>query len=396
MSAVGVNEALQSLLPEHRVYEAALTPHAAGALPAAPAVALLCDGDGRPVLLSRTQNLRRAVVARLIEAPANTAAKRADLASVVRRIRWVPVHSAFEARWRYLLAARVLYPREYRRRLDFGPAWYLCLDPTVAIPQIVVSERIWQAAGELVGPWVSRRECLAALDGVRDLFDLCRYPEQIARTPHGQRCAYADMGRCDAPCDGSTPPGAYLGRTRAAWSFVRDGTGSWIAAAADRMRAAARAQRFELAGQIKQQLAFAERWRAECEPRIHGAAAANFVLVVPAVRRKALKPFVLRAGHLEGGPLVRTATAGAEVESWLRTVLAEAPAACVAPLRMEQSWLVARFCASDAATKAIIVRFGGDEPVGRVSAAVRARVEAPASPARRGPRDSASEAGDES
>jgi DNA polymerase-3 subunit epsilon len=371
MSAAPERDAIACLLPECCTFSAAVTREDVAAFPAVPAVFLLTDASAAPVLLARTQNLRRLLLSRLVEAPAEAATKRADLSEVVRTVRWRAVHCAFEARWRHLCAARILYPRDYRRQLDFGPAWYLHVDWSPPIPEISVSERVWIEPGEFAGPWLSRRECAAALDGLRDLFDLCRYPEQVARTPHGKRCAYADMGRCDAPCDGSVPPRAYVERTRAAWRFVCGGAAAWIEAAQARMRSSAAGQRFELAAQIKQQIAFAQHWSTEWSAAVRPVEETNLVLAIPATRRRAWKLFLFRSGRLEDGPLVRTAKAANEVESWLRGALDAGPGACAPQLQMEQAWLVAQFCGSDAARGAVIAPVSPMMPAEAIAANVR-------------------------
>jgi hypothetical protein len=141
-----------ALLPQQQALPARMTPDNLRALPAVPAVMLLSDDRGSPVFLARTQNLRRLLGARLVESPTEARTRRADLSEVAREVRWQTVHSAFEARWRYLLAARVVYPRDYRRQLDFGPAWFLHVDWSRAIPEMAVTERIWSVPGEFCGP----------------------------------------------------------------------------------------------------------------------------------------------------------------------------------------------------------------------------------------------------
>jgi len=336
-------------------------------LPGCPAVYVCVDDADRPVLLASTQHLRRLAVSRLLR-PADELGRRADLAAIVRGVRWRDVHCPFEARWWYYRLARQMYPRAYRKLISFAPAWFLHMDWQQPIAELRVSERIWTLAGEFIGPWPNEKACQQALEGLWDLFDLCRYPDQVRRAPHGTRCAYAEMGRCDAPCDGSAPLAPYTQRCRSAWAFAAGGVTAWIEDARERMRQAAARQRYELAAQIKQQIAFARNWQHEWSPIVRRDEEMNWLLVLPATRRKAWKLFLFRRGELLDGPLLADRKVAAEAPVWLAqqgaTPSAEQGATARdadakmrepdATVRMEQTWLVGHLLYHREAAAAII------------------------------------------
>jgi DNA polymerase-3 subunit epsilon len=326
-------------------------------LPGCSAVFLFIDEAENPVQLLTTQQLRRLVTSRLSE-PDQPRRGRADLAAVVRGVRWRQTHSPFEARWWYYRLARVLHPHEYRKLVSFGPAWFLQVDWTEPVPELRVTERIWCVRGEFVGPWPAHKACRQALEGLWDLFELCRYPEQVRKAPDGTPCAYADMGRCDAPCNGSVPLERYIDRMRSAWQFAQGGVAPWIQSATQRMRQAAGEQRYELAGQLKQQLDFAQSWQQHWSPTVHPAHEMNLLLAIPATRRKAWKLFLFRQGHLTDGPLLPQRKLPAETPVWLTEQLSQPVDTLTAQLddvvRMEQTWLVAHFLQHKAARAAII------------------------------------------
>lgn len=381
------------------------------ALPGGPAVMLFVDADGRAVQLLSAQQARRAALSRLVASPPEppcpdppaTAADagavetgagsepdgvtrprpRVDIAAIVRGVRWRAVHSQIEAEWRYYLAARELYPRAYRKMTTFGPAWFLHLhdgDGTVApagVPEIRVTEQIWRTAGRFVGPWPSAAAARQALEGLWDLFDLCRYPEQVRRAPRGQRCAYYDMGRCDAPCDGTAPLAAYARRVAEAWAFACGGVEAWMTSAGQRMRAAAQRQAFEQAGQIKQQLAFAARWRAEWAPHVRTDEQMRLLLLVAATRRKAWTPLVFVRGWLAGGPLIPQRRCAAEAAAWVEQRLRDADdqAERTDPLvRMEQTWLLARWLRRDAPGGRVVLALPEGNQTGQLADAIAAGI----------------------
>lgn len=354
------------------------------ALPACPAVYLFLDADGRPVQLATTQHLRRQAVSRLLQSADAPATKRADLAEIARAVRWRETHSAFEGRWRYYQLARETHPKEYRDLIGFGPAWFLNVDWRTPVPEIRVTEKAWCAAGECVGPWPTRAACQKALEGLWDLFDLCRYPEQVRQAPAGKRCVYAEMGRCDAPCDGAAPLAAYAERNRTAWRFAIDGEilAQWIEDAARRMMRAAAEQRYEHAGQIKQQIAFAQMWQKQwgvARQPVMLLDDWNFFLAVPVTRRKAWKLFLFWRGDLRDGPVLKEKDLPAKAAAWLREqpvqeFSAAAPHRVPDAVRMEQTWLAAHFLCHKEAETALIVWLPRDMATVELDEALRRRL----------------------
>lgn len=351
---------VELLLPEHRSFASPLTTEDIKGLPNAGAVYLLLDEAGAPILLASTSQLRKIVVSRLAAPPEDLARPRANLAEITRQIRWREVHSRFEADWWYYRAAKVLYPADYRKRLSFGPAWFLHVDWNARVPELRVTDRIWRIAGEFVGPFPDRAAGQQALEGLWDLFDLCRYPEQVRQAPHGQHCAYAEMGRCDAPCDGSAPLAAMIERTHAAWRFAGGQVQEWIAVAEERMREAAASLRFEVAGQLKQQIEFARRREKLWGNVLRREYELECLLLLPVLRRRAYKPFVFRHGDLISGPVCKPRTAARDVATWFPESAAQPPSACEDTTRMEQTWLVANLLARLRQDAALVIWSPGD------------------------------------
>jgi len=346
---------LDQELPELQRWETRPTDQSVRALPGTPAVCCLVDASQTPVLLSTTQHLRRFVQGRL--ANPEPSARRADLAEVVRGVRWRSIHCPFEGRWRYYRLARGLHPRDYRRLVGFGPAWFLHLDPGAAKPEIRVTERIWQQPGAFIGPWPSERAARATLELLWDLFDLCRYPEQVRVAPGGKRCAYADMGRCDAPCDGSVPLDAYARRCRRAWDFLSGAHAPAIAALRTEMESAAAGRQFERASQLRDQLKAAEKWQRGLPPDLGLMAGRAWLLCLPVTRRKAWKVFAYRAGELVDGPVLAERKAATGAAAWAVDALGNPaqPPAGDEVIRMEHTWLVAHFLGNRERERAVVI-----------------------------------------
>jgi excinuclease UvrABC nuclease subunit len=219
-------------------------------VPARWAVYLLADADDRPVQLLCVKNLRYSVKRRLgIDQEAAGPSRRVDYRDIVRRIHWRRVDSAFEADWLYYEAARQIFPQTYAGMVGFRPAWFVHVNPDSPFPRYVKATDL-SKPGLLIGPLEDKHSAASLIELAEDSFDLCRYYNILVEAPAGKACAYKEMGKCPAPCDGSISMEHY--REMIAWSaasvvdplpVVRDQT--------RRMQQAAAELRFESAGKIK-------------------------------------------------------------------------------------------------------------------------------------------------
>jgi hypothetical protein len=91
-------------------------------VPAKWAVYLFTDADDRPVQLLCVKNLRYSLERRLGAGEDLGPTKRVNYRELVRNVRWVRVHSNFEADWVYLEVARRVFPKTYQGMLGFRDA----------------------------------------------------------------------------------------------------------------------------------------------------------------------------------------------------------------------------------------------------------------------------------
>ena len=223
-------------------------------VPALPGVLCVLDAGGGVVTLAATGDLRRWARVRLDAAEA-TARRTTDLASIATTLRWATAGSDVESDWLYLELGRRLIPQTYRAAADRWQAWYIRLDPADAAPawrkgrveEFAAAGTAW---GTLIGPFRDKDAAGRFGELLDDLFELCRYPKELALAPAGTPCAYKQMGRCPAPCDGSEPMEAFRVRVGEALGFARD-PGRWCAGVEASMRAAAAAMDFEGAARSK-------------------------------------------------------------------------------------------------------------------------------------------------
>jgi excinuclease ABC subunit C len=218
--------------------------------PAKWAVYLLADESDRPLQLLCVKNLRYSLKRRLGGDENLLIGKRVNYRQIVRRIYWHRVHSSFEADWIYLQIARQIFPQTYQAMVGFRPAWFIHVNPQTDFPRYTKTSNLSGKTGIYLGPLEDKHAAARLIELVEDAFDLCRYYNILLEAPRGRACAYKEMGKCPAPCDGSISMEQY--RRMIDWSartvadpreFIREQT--------QRMESAAADQRYEIAARIK-------------------------------------------------------------------------------------------------------------------------------------------------
>jgi hypothetical protein len=219
--------------------------------PARWVVYLLSDADDRPVQLLCVKNLRNSLKRRLGEGePDAGLSKRVNYRELVRRVRWRRVDSAFEADWIYYEAARVVFPQSYRGMVGFRPAWFIHINPQTQFPRYTKTIDLSVSTGELLGPLEDKHAAARLFHLIEDAFDLCRYHHILVQAPGASACAYKEMGKCPAPCDGTISLDEYRRLVELSMRAIID-PAEIIREQTNRMQQAAAELRFELAAKIK-------------------------------------------------------------------------------------------------------------------------------------------------
>ncbi len=213
------------------------------------AVYLFADESGRPVQLLSVKNLRYSLKRRLGGGETIGLSKRVNYRQLVRIIRWRRVDSTFEADWLYYEAARIVFPQTYRGMVGFRPAWFVHVNPETSFPRYIKTTDLTRS-GVLAGPVADKHAAARLIALLEDAFDLCRYYQILVEAPNGKACAYKEMGKCPAPCDGSISMQQYHRMIQRSVDALLDPAPA-VREQEQRMRTAATDLRFELAAKIK-------------------------------------------------------------------------------------------------------------------------------------------------
>jgi hypothetical protein len=259
--------------------------------------------------------------------------KQIDYAAVVRRVRWRGVFSRFEANFTYLENARVRMPGSYRPLIRHWRAGWVSVNLADAHPRFVASDRP-SGAGRSFGPFPTPRAARQQIDMLEDLFDLCREHAILVQAPHGSACAYKQMGRCPAPCDGSVTMDDYRRQIGRACEYLTQPRQRWADELTRQMQSAAAELNFELAGRIKRQV---EAVRASAESGadrlIAPLEAFAFLSVQRGAKKGSVRLFVVLPGVIE--PLGEFGPK--DLAAQLETVLPRVQQAATTPSTAPQS-----------------------------------------------------------
>ncbi|MBO6741003.1 MAG: hypothetical protein JJ916_14205 [Phycisphaerales bacterium] len=208
---------------------------------------------GTTLLLAATGHLRDFIAQRLNEANEPTA--RADLKPITHRILAQPTGSAFESDLFVLERAREVDPDLYSKITHQNRRALLVMDTAAGTWRTAESTSLELAPSEhAIGPCLTNKSAQQLGEALDDVYELCRYPSQLALAPKGTPCAYKEMGRCPAACDGSEPMHAYHQRFALALSAASGGLSAWESAIKDDIKASSADLDFERAARAKRGL----------------------------------------------------------------------------------------------------------------------------------------------
>lgn len=244
--------------------------------------------DGSCVLLAATGHIRDFIAQRLGqgEQADQPASPRANLAPVTARIVAYPTGSALESDLLLLTLARTRDANLHAKLCEQNRRALLIMD------EVTGSWRAGETLGlelsdseHAIGPVLSAKAATAMGEALDDVFELCRFPKELALAPRGAPCAYKQMGRCPGACDGSEPLGAYHARFAQAIAAAGMGVDAWAGAIRRAIGQASQALDFERAQSLKR--ALDQIQKLPLDALRHARALGDFtcVCVTPAYRR---------------------------------------------------------------------------------------------------------------
>lgn len=237
-------------------------------LPAKHACFIILNEEGAPLKLATTGNLRQAVISHFQkQTPTHELDDQSEQSKTSQMYACVEVKQTItvkytltannlESELAYHTHATVIAKQDHRQFLKLRKVYWVTLNPD-AVPltwKMKSSRQLDTADQYIFGPYASQNKANSIIECLQDLFDLCRYPDELAKAPHGKACVYEEMNKCPAPCDGRISLEAYQGQIDESLAVMTHGPERWIENTQQQMQQAADGLQFELAARLKHKL----------------------------------------------------------------------------------------------------------------------------------------------
>jgi len=344
---------------EQLAVEPPLTDEQLARIPAKRGVFALLAEQDRPVVILTAADMRARLRNRLAEPLDRRRRKTVDLREITRTVVWKLTTSHFETDLAFLEASRRMWPDSYAELLAWKPPWLVHVDVEAEYPHFFRT-RDPAAAGRAFGPFPDGRSATHFVAAIQEVFDLCRDYSCLRQSPDAAPCAYAQMGRCLSPCDGTISMEAYRQVVAEAASFAAGRRERLRRELSRRMSQASADLRFEKAAAIKARIQRLAEFDKHAYRFVRPLGEFHYILVQSGGSARKLKVFLasrclLRsAGTLDYPP--RPARLRACLERM--SALAARPVACgrLESLRMG---LVANYLFSSPGRRGLIVHWHG-------------------------------------
>jgi len=230
------------------------------ALPVQPGVYLFQDAAGRVIYVGKAANLRSRVRSYF----ARSGDGRMQTHLLVARIRALEVVVTGTVKEALLLENQLIKkhkPRFNVRLRDDKNYLALRLDPRETYPRFTETRGFARDGAEHFGPYTSSTSLRETLGALQKIFPLrtCSDSGFESYRRKGRPCLEHAVGRCAAPCCGRIDDDAYRELVSGALLFLRGKTGELVRGLRERMQVAARAERYEEAGRLRDRIAAIER-----------------------------------------------------------------------------------------------------------------------------------------
>src|SRR4051794_16470556 len=192
-------------LPELRDFTSQVTEaqrrkrHLANDLPTGPGVYVFRDGQGRPLYVGTSRNLRTRV--RQYFVASETRTRMGEMIGLAERVDPISCAHSLEAQVRELRLIAAHKPR-YNRRSKF-PERSVWLKLTVEpFPRLSVVREKRPDGAAYLGPLRTQRQAEAVRDAIHDAVPLRQCSDRLSlRRAVRAACVLAGIGRCGAPCE---------------------------------------------------------------------------------------------------------------------------------------------------------------------------------------------------
>jgi len=346
-------------------------------VPAKRGVLLLAGAGGEPITMITAGALRGRLKTRLAEPHEQGPRRTADLRQITRGVWWKLTPSHFETDLCFLALAESIWPKRFHTMTTVKPPWFVHVDCDQPFPHFARTREALGSGGLAVGPLPTGRAAEQFVQIVQDAFDLCRDIKRLRTSPNAAPCAYAQMGRCLSPCDGTMSMDDYRLVVRAAARFAAGDRRTRRDELTELMRQAANARQYERAGAIRTRLERIAQLDARDYRFVAPIEEFAFLLVQRGANSRSARAFCVHGPVVrQGGKFDYPLVAGQVASLVERMSSAPGASACddrAGPWRMG---LVSQYLFSGGERRGVIIPWRGGVTCEEVAAAIEAGKDA--------------------
>jgi len=224
-------------------------------VPDVPGVYTMKNRSGTPLYVGKAKRLADRLRSHFTAVESSGARKRKMLQKV-RSVDWTSTDTEVEAILLESRSIKAQKPRYNRAQRRYYSRPFIRLDTTHKYPTISWTRRLEADDAEYYGPVRNTDQAEMVVDVVGRFFRLRECDDD--RLHLGQRCLYADMDRCGAPCE-TEDPEAYADVVDRVRTFLHGQDSTVLDRLRDRMRKASEELNFEKAADIRDTVEQLER-----------------------------------------------------------------------------------------------------------------------------------------
>lgn len=245
-------------LEELAIFSARVSPqqvakrHLAEKLPARPGVYMFKDARGEVLYVGKAGNLRGRV--RSYFTASETRTRMTEMIGLATEVTPIVCATGLEAEVRELRLIATHKPR-YNRRSRY-PERALWLKLTVeAFPRLSLVRDVRDDSTTYLGPFGSRRTAEQAMTALHEAFRIRQCTQRLSPKGNRSACALAEMGRCNAPCEGRESVEDYGMHVAAVRDAMLTDVRALLRALTGRIDVLSEQQRYEEAGVHRDRMA---------------------------------------------------------------------------------------------------------------------------------------------
>ncbi len=177
---------------------------------------------------------------------------------------------------------------------------YLALTMDEKFPRLLITRRAKQKGVAYFGPFTHAWALRSSFDVLLKLFPVRSCSNSnFERAQRAKRpCLLGDIGKCAAPCVDRITESDHRILAKRLGDFISDGSADITQALRDQMSEAARAEEFERAGKLRDQLEALERASESTDSALSDSIFSDFIAIHQDITHAAISIFRVRAGRV--------------------------------------------------------------------------------------------------